>query len=94
MQKEVALRETLKYRLRLLGHSFSSIAEELKINTGAVSNCCSGVIKSKRIQGAIAAKLGEDPATIWPSRYVNQTNQLQHENQQKEVQNIKVSGVP
>ncbi|MEP0960499.1 MAG: helix-turn-helix domain-containing protein [Roseobacter sp.] len=94
MQKEVALRESLKYRLRLLGHSFSSIAAELKINTGAVSNCCSGVIKSKRIQSAIAAKLGEDPATIWPSRYDTNPNQLQLENQQKEVQNVKVSGVP
>jgi lambda repressor-like predicted transcriptional regulator len=93
MQKEVALRENLKYRLRLLGHSFSSIAEELEINTGAISNCCSGVIKSKRIQSAIAAKLGEDPASIWPSRYAD-PDQLQHENQQKEVQNVKVSGVP
>ena len=94
MQKEVALREKLKCRLRLLGHSFSSIAEELRINTGAVSNCCSGVIKSKRIQGAIAAKLGEDPETIWPSRYPDYANKLQSDNQQKEVQNIKVSGVP
>lgn len=94
MQKEVALRENLKYRLRLLGHSFSSIAAELKINTGAVSNCCSGVIKSKRIQSAIAAKLGEDPAAIWPSRYSDNPEQSQNENQQKEVQNDKVSGVP
>ncbi|KJZ18807.1 helix-turn-helix domain-containing protein [Loktanella sp. S4079] len=94
MQKEVALRENLKYRLRLLGHSFSSIAAELKINTGAVSNCCSGVIKSKRIQGAIAAKLGEDPAAIWPSRYADHPDQSQHENLQKEVQNNKAPGVP
>lgn len=93
MQKEVALRENLKYRLRLLGHSFSSIANDLKVSTGAVSNCCSGATKSKRIQSAIAAKLGEDPATIWPSRYVDQPHQQQHENNHEEVQNIKNSGV-
>ena len=93
MQKEVALRENLKYRLRLLGHSFSSIADDLKVSTGAVSNCCSGVTKSKRIQLAIAIKLGEDPATIWPSRYVEQPHQ-QHDNNHEEVQNVKDSGVP
>lgn len=92
MQKEVALREALKYRLRLAGHSFSSIAAELKINTGAVSNCCAGVIKSKRIQSAIAGKLGEDPASIWPSRYPEQTHNISQE--EKEVPVSENVGIP
>ena len=93
MLKEVALREKLKFRLRMLGHSFSSVAAELEINAAAVSNCCAGVIKSKRIQSSIAEKLGVDPATIWPARYPSIKENPQ-EIQRKEAQKVKKSGVP
>lgn len=93
MLKEVALREELKFRLRVLGHSLTSISAELGITVAAVSNCCAGVIKSKRIQSTIAMKLDVDPATIWPARYPS-TKDNPHETQRKEARIIKKSGVP
>lgn len=93
MLKEVALREELKFRLRVLGHSLTSIAAELDVTVAAVSNCCAGVTKSKRIQGVIADRLNVDPATIWPARYPL-TKDNPYETQRKEAQVIKKSGIP
>ena len=66
---DTALRERLKYELRLRGHNFSSIAVELGVSFGAISSCVSGAMKSQKIQAAVARKLGKDPAEIWPDRY-------------------------
>ncbi|MCD1620903.1 helix-turn-helix domain-containing protein [Salipiger manganoxidans] len=66
---DTALRERLKYELRLRGHNFSSIAVELGVSFGAISSCVSGAMKSQKIQAAVARKLGKEPAEIWPDRY-------------------------
>ena len=93
MLKEVALREELKFRLRMLGHSLTNIAAELDVTVAAVSNCCVGVTKSKRIQRVIADRLDVDPATIWPARYPS-NKENSHAIQRKEAQVIKKSGIP
>ena len=61
--------ETIKYRLRLAGSSLAKIARELDVAGTTVSSVCQGYRRSRRIELAIAEKLGEAPATVWPGRY-------------------------
>lgn len=56
-------------RLRSAGSGFSAIARELGITPSAVSLVSKGDRCSRRVQQAIADKLGVAPVEIWPARY-------------------------
>jgi Ner family transcriptional regulator len=57
----------IKAHLELAGSSFSDIARELKIRRQSVQQVLNK--SSRRVELAIAAKLGFTPEEIWPERY-------------------------
>lgn len=61
--------EQIKMRLRLRGSSLAQIARELAVARTSVTAVCQGGHRSRRIEAAIAAKLGVTPEQLWPSRY-------------------------
>ena len=61
--------EHIKMRLRLQGSSLAAIARELSVARTSVTAVCQGAHRSKRIEAAIAAKLGVTPQQLWPERY-------------------------
>ena len=66
--------ELIKMRLRLQGSSLAAIARELSVARTSVTAVCQGGHRSKRIEAAIAAKLGLTPQQLWPDRYRNVTD--------------------
>jgi len=58
--------------LRLKHSSYSTIASELGISRQVVNESVRKP-KSKRIEQAIAAKIGYTPELIWPERYRNES---------------------
>ena len=61
--------ERVKMRLRLVGSSLSEIARELEVRPTTVTSVSQGYRRSRRIEAAIAAKLGISPDRLWPERY-------------------------
>lgn len=62
-------REELKARLRLSGSSLAEVARELGITKQTVNTVVSGRSRSRRIEEAIAQKLGMSLEEVWPGRY-------------------------
>lgn len=63
-------------RLRLAGSSLANIARELSVARASVTAVSVGTHRSRRIEAAIAAKLGETPQQLWPERYANASREL------------------
>lgn len=61
--------ERIKMRLRLCGSSLADIARELAVARTTVTSVSQGYRRSRRIEAAIAVKLGVTPAQLWPHRY-------------------------
>jgi len=57
----------IKAMLELSNSSFADIARELKISRQAVQNTM--IHASRRVELAIANKIGSKPEKIWPERY-------------------------
>lgn len=56
-------------RLRLAGTSLSEVARELGVAPTTVTSVSQGYRRSRRIEAAIAAKLGQLPEVLWLDRY-------------------------
>jgi len=56
-------------RLRLKGSSLAQIARELDVTPTTVTIVCQGFRRSRRIEAAIATRLGVAPERLWPDRY-------------------------
>lgn len=69
MRPELELHERIKMRLRLAGSSLADVARELGVAGTTVTSVSQGYRRSRRIEAAIAAKLGVRPADLWPERY-------------------------
>jgi lambda repressor-like predicted transcriptional regulator len=61
--------ERIKRRLRKQGSSLAEIARELAVAKTTVTSVSQGYRRSRRIEAAIAAKLGSTPQQLWPARY-------------------------
>jgi len=62
--------EDIKAALRKRGFSLTALAGELGITVGVVSATLRyDNHRSRRIEAAVALKLGLSPKTIWPQRY-------------------------
>lgn len=61
--------ERIKMRLRLAGSSLAHVARELGLAPTTVTSVSQGMRRSRRVEAAIAAKLGVVPAALWPERY-------------------------
>ena len=69
MRPELELHERIKMRLRLAGSSLADVARELGVAGTTVTSVSQGYRRSRRIEAAIAAKLGVQPRDLWPDRY-------------------------
>lgn len=69
MARGLQRHERIKMRLRLAGSSLSGVARELKVAATTVTSVSQGYRRSRRIEQAIADKLGETPECLWPERY-------------------------
>lgn len=67
--------ELVKMRLRLAGSSLAEIARELSVTPTTVTIVSQGQRRSRRIEQAIAAKLGTTAALLWPERYAQRGSQ-------------------
>lgn len=61
--------ERIKRWLRQRGSSLAEIARELAVAKTTVTSVSQGYRRSRRIEAAIAAKLGRTPQQLWPARY-------------------------
>lgn len=59
------------------GSSLAQIARELGVTPTTVTIVSQGFRRSRRIEAAIAARLGVAPARLWPERYVPM-DEIQH----------------
>ncbi len=55
-------------RLRLAGSSLANIAQEMGVAATTVTHVSQGRCRSRRIERAIASKLGTTPEALWPDR--------------------------
>lgn len=69
MRPELERHEKIKMRLRLAGSSLASVARELGVAGTTVTCVSQGYRRSRRIEAAIALKLGLQPGDLWPERY-------------------------
>ena len=81
MQAALRQHERIKMRLRLKGSSLAQIARELGLAPTTVTIVSQGFRRSRRIEAAIAARLGVAPARLWPERYMP-TDESRHLNEQ------------
>ncbi len=63
--------EQIKRQLRQHGSSLAEIARELSVARTTVTSVSQGYRRSRRIEAAIAAKLGRTPQQLWPDRYAH-----------------------
>lgn len=61
--------ERIKQQLRKRGTSLAEVARELTVAKTTVTSVSQGYRRSRRIETAIAAKLGRTPQQLWPARY-------------------------
>lgn len=69
MRAALVHHERIKMRLRLVGSSLSEVARELGVRPTTVTSVSQGYRRSRRIEAAIAAKLGKSAESVWPDRY-------------------------
>lgn len=69
MRPELEQHEQIKMRLRLAGSSLANVARELGVAGTTVTCVSQGHRRSRRIEAAIAGKLGVQPWELWPDRY-------------------------
>ncbi|MDX2270357.1 MAG: helix-turn-helix domain-containing protein [Cyanobacteriota bacterium] len=62
-------REEIKAQLRLKGSSLAGVSRELGVTKQTVNAVLAGKGRSKRIETAIAQKLGLSVEEVWPDRY-------------------------
>lgn len=60
----------IKSALSLKRISLSDIARSLEVTPSTVSIVSRGFRRSRRVEQAIAAALGQAPEDVWPERYV------------------------
>jgi Ner family transcriptional regulator len=60
--------EDIKAALRKRGWTLTRIAQELNIDTSAVSHALNRQ-RSRRVEKVVASKLGLPPHEVWPQRY-------------------------
>ena len=61
--------ERVKFQLRLVGSSLAEVSRRIGVTQGAVCMVSIGRKRSKIIEAAIAAELGQSPEELWPKRY-------------------------
>ncbi len=61
--------ERIKMQLRLRGSSLAEVARELGVTRTTVTAVCQGRCRSRRIELAIATKLGQTAEQLWPERH-------------------------
>lgn len=61
--------ERIKMRLRLVGSSLADVARELSVTPTTVTSVSQGYRRSRRVESAIAEKLGIAPHELWRDRY-------------------------
>jgi len=61
--------EHIKWSLERRGSSLSQIARALRVNPSTVSRVSRGLMRSRRIEEAIAAATAFTPAQLWPGNY-------------------------
>ncbi len=66
---DLDLHASIKTRLRSAGSGINALARELGVTPSTVTTVSQGYHRSRRIQQAIASKLGTTPEAIWPDRY-------------------------
>ena len=69
MSPSLEQHERIKMRLRLVGSSLADIARELGVRATTVSSVSQGYRRSRRIEAAIAHKLGLTAERLWEARY-------------------------
>lgn len=69
MRPALEQHERIKMRLRLAGSSLSAIARQLGVAATTVTSVSQGYRRSRRIEAAIADKLGVTTEALWPDRY-------------------------
>lgn len=69
MRPALEQHERIKMRLRIAGSSLAEVARELAVAGTTVTSVSQGYRRSRRIEMAIASKLGVSPVDLWPDRY-------------------------
>lgn len=69
MRASLRQHERIKMRLRLCGSSLAEVARELGVARTTVTSVSQGYRRSRRIESAIADKLGQPTERVWPDRY-------------------------
>ncbi len=69
MHLDLKRHERIKMRLRVAGSSLADVARDLGVAATTVTSVSQGYRRSRRIEAAIAAKLGVGAKDLWPSRY-------------------------
>lgn len=69
MEIDKAKHSHIKAALIECGSGVSALARELSVAPSTVTVVSQGYRRSKRIETAIARKLGKQPSEIWPERY-------------------------
>jgi len=67
---------TIRAALIECGSGISALARELSVAPSTVTVVSQGYRRSKRIEAAIAHKLGKEPFEIWPERYEGECNEI------------------
>jgi lambda repressor-like predicted transcriptional regulator len=59
----------IKWLLERRGTSLSQIARDLSVSPSTVTRVSKGLVRSRRIEEAIAAAATFTPAQLWPAHY-------------------------
>ena len=69
MRPALEQHERIKMQLRVAGSSLAEVARELGVAGSTVTSVSQGYRRSRRIESAIADKLGVALDSLWPDRY-------------------------
>lgn len=69
LDKKLENSEQIKCDLRKIGSSLAKISRELGVTCATVSIVNQGHKRSRRVEDAIAQKLGTTPEKLYPDRY-------------------------
>lgn len=61
--------ELLKFQLRCMGWTITTLSNELGVSKGFISRVIAGQARSKRVETFIAAKLDTEPSKLWPKNF-------------------------
>jgi lambda repressor-like predicted transcriptional regulator len=59
----------IKWSLERRGTSLSQIARDLSVSPSTVTRVSKGLVRSRRVEEAIAAAAAFTPAQLWPANY-------------------------